>query len=189
MPSLPTMRLRGAVADLRDADDLAQVAVDKAEAKAAAAASVASPRPQKARPSRQADRDGGHHLGGRTAVPASPVKPISSPVARISRANIPKPCTPSAHARRAIVQQDGPFVGSRGVKIFLKKLVYQSGRPDLNRRPLDPQSRSGRRWASLSGHLTRLDSRLTGCRLMSACVGSWFGSFAGRPADRTAERL
>src|SRR5262249_32900649 len=26
----------------------------------------------------------------------------------------------------------------------------QSGRPDLNRRPLDPQSRSGRRWAWLS---------------------------------------
>jgi hypothetical protein len=26
-------------------------------------------------------------------------------------------------------------------KTYLKKLNYQSGRPDLNRRPLDPQSR------------------------------------------------
>src|SRR5215470_19350440 len=49
------------------------------------------------------------------------------------------------------------------VEIFSKKLDYQSGRPDLNRRPLDPQSRSGRRWGgsvSLSGDLTSLDSRL-----------------------------
>ena len=35
-------------------------------------------------------------------------------------------------------------------KTYLKKLNYQSGRPDLNRRPLDPQSRSGCRWAWLS---------------------------------------
>ena len=26
-------------------------------------------------------------------------------------------------------------------KTYLKKLNYQSGRPDLNRRPLDPQAR------------------------------------------------
>ena len=42
------------------------------------------------------------------------------------------------------------FVGSCVVYIYSKNLNYQSGRPDLNRRPLDPQSRSARRWAWLS---------------------------------------
>ena len=48
-------------------------------------------------------------------------------------------------------------------KTYLKKLNYQSGRPDLNRRPLDPShvlSVAGRGSVSLTGHLTRLDSRL-----------------------------
>ena len=48
----------------------------------------------------------------------------------------------------AVAQQVGSFVGSYVVKIYSKKLDYQSGRPDLNRRPLDPQSRSRRRWTS-----------------------------------------
>src|SRR6516164_8519792 len=83
----------------------------------------------------------------------------------------------------------GSFVGSGGVEIYSKKLNYQSGRPDLNRRPLDPQSRSGRRWTWLSVAQWTLDQPrqspgVAGCRLMSACVGSWFGSFAGRPAAR-----
>src|SRR5262249_22453140 len=74
------------------------------------------------------------------------------------------------------------------VYIYSKKLDYQSGRPDLNRRPLDPQSRSGRRWTSLSVAQRALDQPqqspdVAGCRLMSAGVGSWFGSFAERPAD------
>jgi hypothetical protein len=34
-----------------------------------------------------------------------------------------------------------------GVNIF-EKTQLPVGRPDLNRRPLDPQSRSGRRWTS-----------------------------------------
>jgi len=53
-------------------------------------------------------------------------------------------------ARRAILQTNGSFVGSCVVYIYSKNLNYQSGRPDLNRRPLDSQSRSGRRWAWLS---------------------------------------
>ena len=43
-----------------------------------------------------------------------------------------------------------------------KNSVTSRGRPDWNRRPLDSQSRSGvagRGSVSLSGHLTRLDSR------------------------------
>ena len=49
------------------------------------------------------------------------------------------------HARgaglwKAIAQQVGSFVGSCVVEMYSKKLGYQSGRPDLNRRPLDPQS-------------------------------------------------
>jgi len=36
------------------------------------------------------------------------------------------------------------------VEIYSKKFDYQSGGPDLNRRPLDPQSPPGRRWAWLS---------------------------------------
>ena len=35
--------------------------------------------------------------------------------------------------------------------IYSKKLDYQSGRPDLNRRPLDPQSPSECRWTWLEG--------------------------------------
>jgi len=34
--------------------------------------------------------------------------------------------------------------------MYSKKTNYQSGRPDLNGRPLDPQSHSGHRWASPS---------------------------------------
>ena len=48
-----------------------------------------------------------------------------------------------AHAARAsgraIAQQVGSFVGSCVVEVYSKKVSYQSGRPDLNRRPLDPQ--------------------------------------------------
>src|SRR5215471_5175689 len=50
----------------------------------------------------------------------------------------------------AVAQQVGSFVGSCVVEIYSKKADCQSGRPDLNRRPLDPQSCSGRRWAWLS---------------------------------------
>jgi len=50
---------------------------------------------------------------------------------------------------RAVAQQVGSFVGSCVVEVYSKNSIYQSGRPDLNRRPLDPQSRSGRRWAWL----------------------------------------
>jgi hypothetical protein len=49
----------------------------------------------------------------------------------------------------AVAQQVGSFVGSCVVEVFSKKVDYQLGRPDLNQRPLDPQSRSGRRWAWL----------------------------------------
>src|SRR5215471_18149514 len=67
----------------------------------------------------------------------------------------------------------------------------------MNRRPLDPQSRSGRRWAWLSVAQWALDQArqspgVAGCRLKSACVGSWIGSFArgGRPpADRRAKTV
>ena len=45
---------------------------------------------------------------------------------------------------------DGSSVGSGVVEVYSKKLDYQPRRHDLNRRSLDPQSRSGRRWAWLS---------------------------------------
>ena len=48
----------------------------------------------------------------------------------------------------AVAQQVGSFVGSYVMEVYSKKFDYQSGRPDLNRRPLDPQSCSGRRWTS-----------------------------------------
>ena len=68
-----------------------------------------------------------------------------------------------------------------------KKLIYQLGRPDLNRRPLDPQSRSGRRWVWLSVAPWALDQArqspgVAGCRLKSVHVGSWIGSFAAGDA-------
>src|SRR5215470_4917792 len=83
----------------------------------------------------------------------------------------------------AVAQQVGSFAGSYVVEVYSKKVGYQSGRPDLNRRPLDPQSRSVRRWAWLSVAPWALDQArpspgVAGCRLMSACVGSWIGSFA-----------
>src|SRR6516162_9967541 len=37
-------------------------------------------------------------------------------------------------------KQVGSFVGSCLVKIYSKKVDYQLGRPDLNRRPLDPRN-------------------------------------------------
>jgi hypothetical protein len=82
-----------------------------------------------------------------------------------------------ARLGRAIAQQVGSFVGSCVVKICSKKSDYQSGRPDLNRRPLDPQSRSLRRWTSPGVAQRALDQArqspgVAGCRLMSACVGS-----------------
>ena len=40
----------------------------------------------------------------------------------------------------AVAQQVGSFVGSYVMEVYSKKFDYQSGRPDLNRRPLDPQS-------------------------------------------------
>jgi len=78
---------------------------------------------------------------------------------------------------RAVAQQVGSFVGSCAVKVYSKRLDYQSGRPDLNRRPLDPQSRSGRRWTSLSVAQWALDQPrqspgVAGRRPTSACVGS-----------------
>src|SRR5499427_5248004 len=92
---------------------------------------------------------------------------------------------------------NGSFVGSGGIERYSKKSDYQSGRPDLNRRPLDPQSRSGRRWTWLSvaqwaPDQPRQSPGVAGCRLKSACVGSWFGSFArgGRStAGRTAKTV
>ena len=57
----------------------------------------------------------------------------------------------------AVAQQVGSFVGSYVMEVYSKKFDYQSGRPDLNRRPLDPQSRSGRRWTSLSVAQRALD--------------------------------
>src|SRR5262249_36025403 len=54
-------------------------------------------------------------------------------------------------------------VGTDRVEVYSKKCHYQSGRPDLNRRPLDPShvlGVAGRGSVSLTGHLTRLDSRL-----------------------------
>ena len=91
---------------------------------------------------------------------------------------------------RAVAQQVGSFVGSCAVKIYSKRADYQSGRPDLNRRPLDPQSRSGRRWTWLSVAQWALDQPrqspgVAGCRLRSACVDSWNGSFERMPAART----
>ena len=53
----------------------------------------------------------------------------------------------------------GSFHSQFRVRVFEKP----SGRPDLNRRPLDPHhvpGVAGRGSVSLSGHLTRLDSRL-----------------------------
>src|SRR5262249_39896669 len=50
----------------------------------------------------------------------------------------------------------------QGRNVF-EKFDCQSGRPDLNRRPLDPSHLpgvAGRGSVSLSGHLTRLDSSL-----------------------------
>jgi hypothetical protein len=56
--------------------------------------------------------------------------------------------TRSANASEGPVsKEDGSFAGSDGVEIYSKKLHCQSGRPDLNRRPLDPQSPPGRRRA------------------------------------------
>lgn len=83
--------LRGAVADLRDADELAQMAVDEAEAKSRCCRFGGGPRPLKGRPSRQPISTAGI-TSWRNSSTASPVKPISLPVARNSRANIPKPC-------------------------------------------------------------------------------------------------
>jgi hypothetical protein len=51
------------------------------------------------------------------------------------------------------------FAGQR----YVRKFGYQSGRPEMNRRPLTPShvpGVAGRGSVSLSGHLTRLDSRL-----------------------------
>src|SRR5215471_11064406 len=81
-----------------------------------------------------------------------------SPV--VAHALVGRRGTRGAGLGRAVAQQVGSFVGSYVVEVYSKKVDYQSGRPDLNRRPLDPQSRSGRRQTWLSGHLTRLDSRL-----------------------------
>jgi hypothetical protein len=97
----------------------------------------------------------------------------------------------------AVAQQVGSFVGSCVVEVYSKKSDYQSGRPDLNRRPLDPQSRSGRRWTSPGVAQWALDQArqspgVAGRRLMSACVGSWFGSFPGEgrsTADWTAKTV
>src|SRR5262252_1106911 len=50
----------------------------------------------------------------------------------------------------AAAQQVGSFVGSCAMEVYSKNSIYQSGRPDLNRRPLDPRSRYGRRWTWLS---------------------------------------
>jgi len=89
----------------------------------------------------------------------------------------------------AVAQQVGSFVGSCVVEVYSKKFDYQSGRPDLNRRPLDPQSRSGRRWAWLSVAPWALDQSrqspgVAGCRLKSAHVGSWNGSSWARRSGR-----
>src|SRR5215471_21099292 len=70
--------------------------------------------------------------------------------------------------------------------IFVK-LDYQSGRPDLNRRPLDPQSPPGHRWAWLERAHRALDLpqqwlSVAPCRLRPPHVGSWNGSFALRTA-------
>src|SRR5215472_18744762 len=69
-----------------------------------------------------------------------------------------------------------------GVEVYSKNCHYQSGRADLNRRPLDPQSPPGRRWAWLERAHWTLDQPqqspdVARCRLRPACVGSWNGSF------------
>jgi hypothetical protein len=81
----------------------------------------------------------------------------------------------------------GPFhkeigspAGSLEVEIHSKKLSYQSGRPDLNRRPLDPQSHASRRRASPKRADWALEQpkqwlSVAGCGPGSACVGSWNG--------------
>src|SRR5215831_11133428 len=65
--------------------------------------------------------------------------------------------------------------------MYSKKLDYQSGRPDLNRRPLDPQSLSGHRWVSPGRAHWALDQReyrlsAAGRGLKSVPVGSPNGS-------------
>ena len=81
------------------------------------------------------------------------------------------------------------------ITIF-EKVRLPVGTAGLNRRPLDPQSRSGRRWTSPGIALWALDQArqspgVAGRRLMSASLALGMAlSRGGRPTtDRTAERL
>ena len=80
----------------------------------------------------------------RTGLTICATWPTSSSVSLPALLSWPMPwlgaVTRAARASgRAIAQQVGSFVGSCVVKIYSKKVDYQLGRPDLNRRPLDPQ--------------------------------------------------
>jgi pimeloyl-ACP methyl ester carboxylesterase len=72
-----------------------------------------------------------------------------------------------------------------------KRSKNRAGRPDLNRRPLDPQSHAGDRWTSLKRAERAFDlpkqwPGMASCRLESFCVGSWNGSMP--PAERRRPR-
>src|SRR5262249_36238804 len=49
---------------------------------------------------------------------------------------------------RAVAPHVGCLGGFCAVEVYSHNSIYQSGPPDLNRRPLDPQSCSVRRWTS-----------------------------------------
>jgi hypothetical protein len=88
------------------------------------------------------------------------------------------------HPRRPGGNDHGGFRSQFWVQAFEKP----SGRPDLNRRPLDPQSPSGHRWASPESADWALEQSkrwpgVAGCGLMSAHVGSWNGSPAWAPRN------
>jgi len=94
-----------------------------------------------------------------------------------------KPCLwpawPAVKKReqRARTADLGPKTPRRPTRNFESAFWPASGRPDLNRRPLDPQSCSVRRWTSPGVAQWGLDQAwqspgVAGCRLMSACVGS-----------------
>jgi hypothetical protein len=79
-------------------------------------------------------------------------------------------------------------VGSLEMSIHSKKLDYQSGRRDLNPRPLDPQSPSEHRWASLNRvHWVHEQLKqwlsVGDCRPESVDVGSWDGSAMSAGAE------
>jgi hypothetical protein len=90
---------------------------------------------------------------------------------------------PWGRSHRAIVTALAPLLAKRESSIRLPQAFHQSGRRDLNPRPLDPQSESGRRRTSVEVARQASDLRilLPGIgrrRPGSAGVGSPFGSLA-----------